>query len=113
VLTALTGEIWVDPVHTRVLHLEGHLRQDVDFGWGILGRLSKGGWVTIDQASIGEGQWRIVHFQMAMSGRVVFKARSFYTTEEETQFAPVPPGLSYRQGIAMLRAGTQTLSLGR
>ena len=46
VLTAMTGEIWIDPVHQRVVRLEGHLQQDVDFGWGILGRLNKGGWIV-------------------------------------------------------------------
>ena len=69
----MTGEIWIDPVHLRVVRLEGHLQQDVDFGWGILGRLNKGGWIVIEQADVGGGQWRTVRFQMQMSGRVVFK----------------------------------------
>ena len=100
----MTGEIWIDPAHQRVVRLEGHLQQDVDFGWGILGRLNKGGWIVIEQADVGGGQWRIVHFQMAMSGRVVFKNRIFDTTEERPQFAPLPAGLDYQQAIEMLRA---------
>jgi hypothetical protein len=40
---------------------------------------------------------------MAMSGRVVFKSRVFDTTEVESQFAPLPPGLSYKKAIEMLR----------
>ncbi len=40
-----------------------------------------------------------------MSGRVVFKTRTFDTTEEETQFAPLPVGLGYQKAIEMLRAG--------
>jgi hypothetical protein len=105
VLTQMSGEIWVDAAHERVVRLEGHLQQDVDFGWGILGRLNKGGWITIDQAEVEGGQWRIVRFKMAMSGRVLFKTRSFDTTEEESQFAPVPAGMSYQQAIQMLRSG--------
>ena len=105
VLTQMAGEIWIDPVHQRVVRLQGHLLQDVDFGWGILGRLNKGGWITIDQADIGDGVWRIVHFQMAMSGRVVFKTRVFDTTEDESHFAPLPVGLSYQNAIEMLRSG--------
>jgi hypothetical protein len=104
VLTAMHGEIWIDPVQARVMRLQGTVQQDVDFGWGILGRLYKGGWITIDQADVGGGQWRIVKFQMAMSARVVIKNRNFATTETETQFAPVPQTLSYRDAIAMLRA---------
>ena len=42
---------------------------------------------------------------MAMSGRVLFKTRSFDTTEEESQFSPVPVGMTYQQAIQMLRSG--------
>jgi len=105
VLTAMTGELWVDPAKERVVRLEGRVQQDVDFGWGILGRLYKGGWITIEQADVGGGVWRIVKFQMAMSARVVIKTRNFDTTEVESQFAPVPPALSYRDAIVMLRSG--------
>ena len=104
VLTALSGELLVDPVQARVLRLDGRLEQDVDFGWGILGRLSKGGWIKIEQREVGEGVWRIVDFQMKMTGRLLIRTRTFETTEEETNYAPVPPGLSYQQGIAMLRS---------
>lgn len=103
VLTQMAGEISIDPERGRVTHLEGHLLQDVTFGWGILGRLNKGGWIAIDQAAVGDGQWRIIEFQMKMSGRVVFKNRVFDTTEVETKFVPLPAGLSYQKAIEMMR----------
>jgi hypothetical protein len=102
VLTEMSGEILIDPESDRVTRLEGHLDQDVDFGWGILGRLNKGGWIAIDQADVGGGLWRIVRFKMQMSGRVFFKTRVFDTTEEETKFAPLETGLSYQKAIEML-----------
>lgn len=105
ILPAMTGEIWIDPVHLRVTRLEGHLQQDVDFGWGILGRLNKGGWIVIEQADVGEGLWRTVHFQMQMSGRVVFKARVFDTTEDQTHYTPLPVGMRYQQAIEVLLSG--------
>ena len=105
VLPAMTGEIWIDPVQLRVARLEGHLQQDVDFGWGILGRLNKGGWIAIEQAEVSEGQWRTVRFEMQMSGRVVFKNRVFDTKEGQTNYAPVPAGMSYQKAIEMLLAG--------
>jgi hypothetical protein len=103
VLTQMTGEIWIDPAEVRVEHLQAKLRQDVDFGWGVLGRLYKGGWITIDQSDVGGGRWRIVKFQMAMSARVLIRNKSFETTEVETQFTPVPVNLDYKQAIGMLR----------
>lgn len=105
VLTAMIGELWIDPEQARVVRLEGHVQQDVDFGWGILGRLYKGGWITIDQSDVGGGDWRIVRFQMSMSARVVIRTRNFETTEIESEFAPVPAGLSYRDAISLLRSG--------
>jgi len=101
-LTAMTGEIWIDAVRDRVVRLEGHLQHDVDFGWGILGRLNKGGWIVIEQADIDNRQWRIVHFQMVMSGRVLFKTRSFDTLEDQTSFSFVPAGTTYAQAIQIL-----------
>jgi hypothetical protein len=113
VLPAMTGEIWIDPVRLRVARLEAHLQRDVDFGWGILGRLNKGGWIMIEQADVGPGmgpdkgtgQWRTVRFQMQMSGRVVFKNRVFDTAEVQSNFAPLPVGMSYQKAIEMLLSG--------
>jgi len=108
-LPAMAGEIWIDPVHLRVARLEGHLQQDVDFGWGILGRLNKGGWIVIEQADVGPDkgidQWRTVRLQMQMSGRVVFKNRVFDTTEVQSNYAPLPLGMSYQKAIETLLSG--------
>jgi hypothetical protein len=117
VLPAMTGEIWIDPVNLRVARLEAHLQQDVDFGWGILGRLNKGGWIVIEQADVGSdmgpdkgpgtgiAEWRTVRFQMQMSGRVVFKARVFDTTEVQSNYAPLPTGTTYQKAIQTLLSG--------
>lgn len=104
-LTVMAGEIWILPAEERVVRLEGHLQHDVDFGWGLLGRLDKGGWIIIDQAEVGPGQWRTVRLQMVMSGRVFFRTRSFDTTEVESDFAPLPPDMGYRQAIEKLQLG--------
>jgi hypothetical protein len=102
-LTALSGEIWIDPAQERVVHLEGHLQQDTDYAWGILGRLNKGGWLVIEQADVGARQWRIVHVQMQMSLRILFKTKVFDSVQQMTAYTPIPPGMDYRQAIQMLR----------
>lgn len=107
VLGSMSGEIWIDVAQQRVARLEGHLQRDVDFGWGILGRLYKGGWIVIEQANVGEHQWRVVRFQLSMNGRVFFKNKNFDTEEEESHFRAVPQGLSYTQAIQMLRSSPQ------
>jgi hypothetical protein len=111
-LTAMTGELWIDASQERVTRLEGHLQQDTDYGWGILGKLDKGGWIVLEQSNVGGHQWRIARFKMQMNLRVLFKNRNIDTTEEMTRYAPVPVGLSYRQAIQMLRAGPGGSSQG-
>jgi hypothetical protein len=111
-LTAMTGELWIDATQERVARLEGHLQQDTDYGWGILGRLDKGGWIVLEQAGVGGRQWRIARFQMKINLRVLFKTRSFDTVQEMTRYAPVPAGLGYRQAIQILRAGAGGVTTG-
>lgn len=105
VLTAMSGAIWIDPAAERVTRLEGRLDKDVDIGWGVLARLYKDGWITIDQAEVEPCMWRTVRLQMQMSVRVVLKTRNLDTTEEESRFAPLPANIDYRQAIEMLKSG--------
>ncbi|MGA9671024.1 MAG: hypothetical protein WBQ94_17575 [Terracidiphilus sp.] len=105
-LTAMSGMLLVDDSQQRVARLEGHLQQDTDYLWGALAKLDKGGSVVIEQSDVGGHQWRIARFQMQMNMRILFKTRNIDTTEEMTQYLPVPTGLDYRQAIQMLRAGS-------
>ena len=106
ILTAMTGTIAVDPSAGRVTHLEGHLRKDVNFGWGIVGRLNKGGWMAIDQARVADGQWRTVRLQLAMTGRIVFFTKTYDTLQEQSDYRPVAEGLDYREAIRQLSASS-------
>jgi hypothetical protein len=40
---------------------------------------------------------------MAMSARLLFRTKVLDTSEDESQFVPVPVGIGYRQGIRLLR----------
>ncbi len=103
VLTGMTGQLWIDTAHQRVVRLEGSLQRDVNFGWGLLGRLNKGGWVSIEQSEVSGGCWRIVRLRMSMTGRVFFKTKVFDTMQEESDFRPLPVGLNYMEAIKMMR----------
>jgi hypothetical protein len=106
VLTAMAGEIWIDPAQERVVRLAGSLQQDKEIGLGIIGELDKGGWVEIDQADVGQHQWRIVRLKLVMNGRVLFKAKNSDSVQEYSGFQLLPPELSYKQAIQMLRANS-------
>lgn len=104
VLAAMSGEIWIDPAAMRAVCLQARLDRDVAFGWGLLGRLNRGGSIRIDQAQVAPGVWRTVRLQLAMTGRVLFRARRFDTLETMSDFAPLPPAIGYRQAVAELLA---------
>ncbi|MGB8258847.1 MAG: hypothetical protein WCE75_00785 [Terracidiphilus sp.] len=103
-LTTMTGELWVDKAAERVTRLEGHLQQDTDYGWGILGKLDRGGSVVIEQASANGQDWRIARLVLRMNLRVLFKSKQIDTTEELTGYRPVPSGIDYREAIRLLRS---------
>jgi hypothetical protein len=105
-LTAMTGELWIDAAQERVTRLEGHLQQDTNYGWGILGKLNKGGWMVLEQAEVAARQWRITRVQLKMELRILLKNKSFDSVQEMTHYAPVPANLNYRQAIQMLRGGS-------
>jgi hypothetical protein len=105
VLKSMTGELWIDATEERVLRIASFLQQDTNFAWGILGRLSKGGWLIIDQAEVAGHEWRITRVQLRMNLRILFRTKVIDTDETMTNYAPVPPGLNYRQAIQMLRSG--------
>jgi hypothetical protein len=102
-LTAMSGEIWIDAAQERVTRLEGHLQQDTNYGWGILGKLDKGGWIVLEQAEVGAEQWRIARFQIKMDLRILLKTKIFDSVQEMTWYAPLPANLDYQQAIQMLR----------
>jgi hypothetical protein len=102
VLTAMAGELWIDPVHERVVRLAGTLQQDKQIALG-LAALDKGGTVEIEQADVGSNQWRIVHLKLVMNFRILFKTKNSNSVQDYSDFAPLAPDLTYRQAIEMLR----------
>jgi hypothetical protein len=104
-LTAMTGELWIDAGRERVARLTGSLQQDTSYGWGILGKLNKGGWLQIEQGPVSGQGWRLTHVQLKMSLRILIKTKIFDTDEQMRDYTPVPAGIDYREAIHLLRSG--------
>jgi hypothetical protein len=102
-LTAMTGEVWIDAARERVVRLAGSLTQDTNYGWGILGKLNKGGWLLIEQGDVAGRDWRITHVQLKMTLRILFKTKVFDTDQQMHNYDPVPAGIDYRAAIRLLR----------
>jgi hypothetical protein len=99
----MAGELWVDKTQERMVKLDAHLIADVDFGWGILGRLYKGGSILVEQADVGEHHWETTHMKLSLTGKaLLIKNLNFQTTEDASHFEAVPPEMGYQNAIKML-----------
>lgn len=104
VAAGTAGELWIDKAQERMVRLDAHLNSDVDFGWGIVGRLYKGGSIRIENADIGNGNWQMVHMKLDLVGKaLMLKTLTFRITENATDFQPVAKETSYRDAIRMLQ----------
>lgn len=105
ILRGMAGEVWMETSQERLVRLNAHLITDVDFGWGLIGRLYKGGTIFLEQTNIGGGDWELSRMQLNLTGKaLMFKSLSFRLTEEMSRFSRVPPHLDYRKAIQMLES---------
>lgn len=112
VYAGMAGELWIDKAQERMVRLDAHLIADVEFGWGILGRLYKGGSILVEQADVGDHHWETTHMKLSLTGKaLLIKSISFQTTEDASHFEPVPPKMGYQNAIKMLLSGNESAEL--
>lgn len=103
VLTGMQGHILIDSSKMRIAQIDGTLFKDVSFGWGIFGRLDKGGRFTVEQAAVAEGTWEITHMEISFTGKeLLFKKLFMKSNEFFSDFRPAPPHLTFAQGVEFL-----------
>lgn len=100
----MMGELWVDKGQERMVKLDAHLIADVNFGWGILGKLYKGGSILVEQADVGDHHWEATHMKLDLTGKaLMLKSLSFQTTEDASDFYRVPDA-GYQSAIALVES---------
>ena len=111
VLQGMQGQLLIDPQTHRIARIDGTLFKDVGFGWGILGHLDKGGRFLVEQSDLGDGSWDMARISLAFTGRVLlFKHLDIKSTEVYRDFRPVPMGLTFAQGVELLKKQEATLA---
>ena len=105
VYEGMKGTLWIDAGTHHIVHLQAELFRDVDFGWGILGRLYKGGHFDIEQSDLGGGRWETTYMNLDFTGRVLlFKSLRIRDTQTLSDVHRIADSLSLEQGIALLRS---------
>ena len=109
---AMNGELWVSIRYKRLARLDGHLVENVDFGYGILGRLYKGGWFQLQRTRVSATDWKTERLEMHMRGRaMLFKTIARETSEYRSGFSQVPAGISLGQGVSLRDQGESSSAL--
>jgi hypothetical protein len=104
VYQGMRGTMWIDSGSHHMLRLEAALFRDVDFGWGILGRLYKGGKFEIEQQHVTEGRWEITAMNLDFTGKaLIFKSLVIKDRETLSNFRRAPDNLTVAQAVELLR----------
>lgn len=100
----MVGELWIDKGQVRLVKIDAHLISDVNFGWGVLGKLYKGGSILVENADAGLGHWETVHMKLQLQGKILMmKSVDFSTTEDFSDFQVQPEELTYQEAIRLLQ----------
>jgi hypothetical protein len=100
----MVGELWVDQSQLRLAKIDAHLISDVNFGWGVLGRLYKGGSILVQNADVGLHHWETIHMKLNLQGKLLMlKSVDYSTTEDFSDFKIQPQELGYQEAIRLLQ----------
>lgn len=104
ILTGLQGTMLIDRKQYRIAKIDGTLVKEVGFGWGILGHLDRGGHFIVQQGDMGGGHWEVTRMDLSFTGKALFfKTLNIKAKEIYTDFHPAPRGLTFAQGVELLK----------
>jgi hypothetical protein len=63
------GSAWFDESSGHVARLEAKLREDVPFYGGLLAKIYRGSWITVEQSEVAPGVWFPAHASYDIEGR--------------------------------------------
>jgi hypothetical protein len=112
VFAAMEGTMVVNTEQKRIQQLKGTLTHDVNFGYGLLGKLEKGGTFEIERQQIGPGIWEITTTHIHIHGHaLIFKRISEEQDEATSQYHRTPGSLSLADAAKMLKDGSAERTL--
>lgn len=111
VFRALSGKLWIDRATSRLAGIDGALFEDVTFGFGLLGRLNKGGTFKVLQQQVGPDHWEVVSLEVNMSGHaIIFKNINVKQRQKLTDFKRMPDSLTLPQAYQILQHDPHPIS---
>lgn len=113
VLAAMSGTVTIVESTMRLKTLNGRLMRPVEFGWGLLGRISAGGTFQIVRQEVGPGIWQITQTHVHISGHALFfKTIGDQEDEIDSDWKPVPDSVNLQKAAQWIRDGQLARELG-
>jgi hypothetical protein len=104
VMGEMEGVLVVDKAQHRIRTMKGQLSEEVNIGFGILGRLRKGGTFNVERRQVAPGLWQITETHVHIEGRALFfKTIGQQQDEVKSNFTQVPAGTTLEQAVVLLR----------
>jgi hypothetical protein len=104
VFAAMAGELVVDKKQNRIKTMKGKLVADVKFGWGLFGKMNKGGTFNVERRELAPGVWQITESHVHIDGKaLLFKTISEQEDEVKTEFRRMPPATTLEQAAILLK----------
>ncbi|HEY4357828.1 MAG TPA: hypothetical protein VGN16_18900 [Acidobacteriaceae bacterium] len=108
VMHSMTGSLAIDARQLRLIHLDGHLEDGVNIGYGLLATLRAGSNFALDKQEF-EGTWRPVHVVADFQGKaLLFKDINRRTEYSRSEFRHLNPGITIVQAVSMAEHGGRT-----
>jgi hypothetical protein len=102
-LHAMSGMMLIDLQEKRLARFSGTLTKQVDFGFGLIGHLNKGGTIQVSRFRLSLGLWKTNFFRIDLDGRfVLFKTISKQREETRCDFRPIASNTSLEQALREL-----------
>jgi hypothetical protein len=108
IFRVLQGSILVDGGQKRLIELRAVMSRDLEFVWGIFGKLRKGGSLDLRQEQIEPGCWVMTSLNVQVTGRAwFFKTIGRQIQEFRWGFQRVPDNMTLEDAAAMAKREAQ------
>jgi hypothetical protein len=91
VMGKMAGEMVLSRPGNRIKSLRGKLTDDIRIGWGLLGKLNRGGTFDVERRVVGDGRWQITESHVHIGGHaLIFKTIGQQEDDVKTDWKPSP-----------------------
>jgi hypothetical protein len=114
VFAAMAGVILVNKVQNRIQTIKGELTDDVKFGYGLLGKMHKGGTFDVERRELSPRIWQITESHVHIDGKVLlFKSIGEQDDEVKSEFRRIPGETTLEQAAVILKNEPASLSASK